>query len=171
MLFNYNCLHFLPTPSKPTSFPRFHSPPWFCPCVLYSSSWKPFSPLSPPPSPLALTLFLISMTLKRCFFFFVGLFAFPVQYPYAHSSAIYNSHVLETAKVPVSRWVEQKTVVPLHKGTLHSKKKEGTRPICNTMDETGEYYAKWNKPVGERQIPYEHTYKMKLMTKINYWTK
>ena len=24
------------TPSKPTSLPCFHPPPWFCPCVLYS---------------------------------------------------------------------------------------------------------------------------------------
>ena len=53
-----------PTPSKPTSLSCFHSPPWFCPCVLYSSSWKPFSPLSPLSSPLAIVrLFLTSMTL------------------------------------------------------------------------------------------------------------
>ena len=39
VLFNYSCLHFLPTtpptPAKPTSLPCFHPPPWFCPCVLY----------------------------------------------------------------------------------------------------------------------------------------
>ena len=68
-----------PTPAKSTSLPCFHPPSWFCPCVLYSSSWKAFSPLSPPPSPLAIVrLFLISMSvvifclllklmiLKRC---------------------------------------------------------------------------------------------------------
>ena len=55
---------FPPTPSKPTSLPCFHPPPWFCPCVLYSSSWKPFSPLSLLLSPLAIVrLFLISMSL------------------------------------------------------------------------------------------------------------
>ena len=27
-----------PTPSKPISLPCFHPPPWFCLCVLYSSS-------------------------------------------------------------------------------------------------------------------------------------
>ena len=68
LLFNYSCLHFLPplypTPAKPTFLPCFHPPPWFCPCVLYSSSWKPFSPLSLPPSPLAIVrLFLTSMSL------------------------------------------------------------------------------------------------------------
>ena len=68
MLFNYSCLHFLPIPplhpSQSHLCPFFHPSPWFCPCVLYSSSWKPFSPLSPPPSPLAsVTLFWISMSL------------------------------------------------------------------------------------------------------------
>ena len=53
-----------PTPAKPTSLPCFHPPPWFCPCVLYSSSRKPFSPLSPSHSPLAIVrLFLTSMSL------------------------------------------------------------------------------------------------------------
>ena len=53
-----------PTPAKHTSPPCFHPPPWFCLRVLYSSSWKPFSLLSLPPSPLAtVRLFLISMSL------------------------------------------------------------------------------------------------------------
>ena len=45
---------FYPTPAKTTSLPCFHPPPWVCPCVRYSSSWKPFSPLSSPSSPLLL---------------------------------------------------------------------------------------------------------------------
>ena len=53
-----------PTPAKPISLPCFHPPSWFCPCVLYSSSWKPFSPLSFPCSPLAsVRLFLTSKSL------------------------------------------------------------------------------------------------------------
>ena len=53
-----------PTPAKPTSLPCFHHPLWFCPCVLYSSSCKPLSPLSLPPSPLVIVrLFLTSMSL------------------------------------------------------------------------------------------------------------
>ena len=52
------------TPAKPTSLPASTPPPWFCPCVLYSSSWKPLSPLAPPPSPLAIVrLLLTSMSL------------------------------------------------------------------------------------------------------------
>ena len=54
----------LPPPANPTSLPCFRPTPWFCPSVLYSSSWKPFPPLSPPPSPLAIVrLFLTSMSL------------------------------------------------------------------------------------------------------------
>ena len=53
-----------PTPANPTSLPHLHPPPWFCPCVLYSSSCNPLSPLSPPHSALAIVrLFLISMSL------------------------------------------------------------------------------------------------------------
>ena len=67
-LFSYNCLHFLPIPPphppSPTSCPHLYPPPWFCPCVLYSSSYRPLSPLSLPHSPLAIvTMFLISMSL------------------------------------------------------------------------------------------------------------
>ena len=53
-----------PTPDSPTSLPHLYPPPWFCLCVLYSSSYTPLSPLSPPHSPLAIvTMFLISMSL------------------------------------------------------------------------------------------------------------
>ena len=41
---------------------------------------------------------------------------------------------------------------------LRSRKKEGIPTVCDSMDGTGEYYAKWNKPVGERQIPYDLTF-------------
>ena len=43
------------------------------------------------------------------------------------------------------------------------------------MDGTGEHYAKWNKPGGERQIPYDLPYKGKLVNKtkkqVKYNTK
>ena len=37
--------------------------------------------------------------------------------------------------------------------------------FCDSMDGTGEYYTKWNKAVGERQILYDLTYKRNLMKK------
>ena len=46
-----------------------------------------------------------------------------------------------------------KTVVHLHNGILCSRKKEGVPIFHDSMDGTGKYYAKWNKPHGE--IPYD----------------
>ena len=75
LLFIYSCLHFLfippPHPSRTHLLPHNHPPPRFCPCVLYSSSCKPLSLLSPPHSPLTIVrLFLISMSLIIfCFLF------------------------------------------------------------------------------------------------------
>ena len=55
-----------PTPAEPTSLPHLHPPPWFCPCVLYSSFCNPLSSLSPPHSPLAIVrLFLTSLSCSR----------------------------------------------------------------------------------------------------------
>ena len=42
--------------------------------------------------------------------------------------------------------MDQKTVVHLHNGILHSRKKEGAPTLCDSMDGTGGYYAKLNKP-------------------------
>ena len=63
--------------------------------------------------------------------------------------------------------MDQKPVVHLHGGILCSRKKEGAPTFCDSMDGTAEHYAKWNKPVGERQIPYNLTYKWNLINKTN----
>ena len=47
------------------------------------------------------------------------------------------------------------------------QQKERTPTLCDSMDGTGEYYAKQNKLDSERQIPYDLTYKWNLMNKIN----
>ena len=39
------------------------------------------------------------------------------------------------------------------------------------MDETREYYAKWNKAGSERQISYDLTYKWNLINKTNKLAK
>ena len=75
LLFNYSCLYFLPilppTPSKPTSLPCLHPSPWFCPCILYSSSCNPLSPLYPPQSlkyslNLSYKIFYVVLTTALC---------------------------------------------------------------------------------------------------------
>ena len=50
--------------------------------------------------------------------------------------------------------MDQKTMVHLHNGIPCSREKEGAYTLCNSMDGTGEHYAKWNKPDGEGQIFY-----------------
>ena len=39
-----------------------------------------------------------------------------------------------------NEWI--KNLVHLHKGILHSREKEGSPTLCDSMDETGEHYAK-----------------------------
>ena len=85
---------------------------------------------------------------------------------YVHSSVIYNSQDLVITWMPISRWADKKAVVHLHNGIPPSHKKEEILTFCNIMDRTRDYYAKWNKSVNERQIPYDLTYKWTL-TKIN----
>ena len=65
------------------------------------------------------------------------------------------------------RSVDQKTMVHLHNGIRCSRKKEGAPTLCNSMDGSGEYGAKWNKPGGERQIPYDLTYMWNLINETN----
>ena len=40
---------------------------------------------------------------------------------------------------------------------ITQQKKEGILAFCDNMDGTGDYYAKWNKSVDERQIQYDLT--------------
>ena len=37
--------------------------------------------------------------------------------------------------------------------------------LCDSMDETREHYAKWNKPGDEGQIPYDLTFNWNLINK------
>ena len=67
--------------------------------------------------------------------------------------------------------MDQQTMVHLHNGILCSRKKEGTPTLHNSMDGTEEHRAKWNKVGGERQIPYDLTYRWKLINKTNKQAK
>ena len=62
-------------------------------------------------------------------------------------------------------------MVHVHNGILHSRKKEGAPTLQASMDGTGEYYAKWNKPGSERQIPYDLTFNWNLINKTNKQAK
>ena len=91
-------------------------------------------------------------------------------HPNVHSSAIYNSQVLEATWVPISKWVDQKTMVHLHNGILHSRKKEAATTLHDSMELESIYANKIN-PVGERHIPYDLTYKWNLINETNKWAK
>ena len=65
---------------------------------------------------------------------------------------------MAVAQVSISRWVDTTTMGHLHNGILLSCKEEENFILCNDMGGPGEHYAKWNKPVIERQIPYDCTH-------------
>ena len=64
---------------------------------------------------------------------------------------------MEAAHVSISGLVDKTTIGHSHDRILLSCKKENFTHWDN-MDGPGEHYAKWNKPVTERQIPFDFTY-------------
>lgn len=54
------------------------------------------------------------------------------------------------AQVTIDRWINKEDVVFIDNEILFSHKKEWNLPICNNMDGSRQYNAKWNKPVEER---------------------
>ena len=62
---------------------------------------------------------------------------------------------MEAAQVSISRWVDKTTMEHLHNGILLGHKKEETFTFWDGMDGPGEYRAKWNKPVREKQVPHD----------------
>ena len=64
-----------------------------------------------------------------------------------------------------------KTMVYLHNGILRSREKEGSYTLFNSMDGTGEHYAKRNKPGGKGQIPYDLTFNWNIINNRKKQTK
>ena len=87
--------------------------------------------------------------------------------PHVHCSIIYNHQDMEAAQVSISRWVDKTTMGHLHNGILLGHKKEENFTLCDSMDGPGEYYAKWNKAVREKHIPYDFTHIWNLMNKLD----
>ena len=65
----------------------------------------------------------------------------------------------------------QNTVVHLRNGILHGRKEEGAPTLWDSMGGSGDHYAKWKKPGGERIIPYDLTYECNLINKTNKQAK
>ena len=88
------------------------------------------------------------------------------KHPYAHCSIIYNGQDMEAAQMSISRWVDKTSMRHLYNGILLGHKIEENFTFCNSMDRCGEHYAKWNKLVKERQIPYDFIHMWNLMNKL-----
>ena len=63
-------------------------------------------------------------------------------------------------------WIEQLWAIYTMEYYSTTKKEENFT-LCDSMDGSGDYYAKWNKPAKERQIPHDFTHMWKLMNKLN----
>ena len=79
-------------------------------------------------------------------------------YPNVHSSAFNNSQIMERAQMSINWWMDKEDVVYIYNEVLLGNEKEWNPAICNNVDGTGGYYAKWNKSVRERQISYVFTH-------------
>ena len=58
----------------------------------------------------------------------------------------------------VDEWIKQLWDIYTMEYYSAIKKEEENFTLCDTMERPGEHYAKWNKPVREKQIPYDFTY-------------
>ena len=69
---------------------------------------------------------------------------------YVYCSVIYNHQDMEAAQVSINWSVDKTTMGHLYNGILLSHKKEENFTLYSSMDEPGEHYSKWDKPVRER---------------------
>ena len=66
--------------------------------------------------------------------------------------------------------MDQQTSGSKNYGTFtqwNSAQQKGAPTLCNSMDETGKSYAKWNKPDDKRQIPNDLTFNRNLINKTS----
>ena len=126
---------------------------FYCCSSTFSAFYPHPSPLpqpSPHPSPVSTPLVVVHVS-----FVIVPVIPSPFSpLPSDHCQPVLNFNVFGYT-LPISKWTDQKTMVHLHNGILCSRKKERAPTLCHSMDGSGEHYAKWNKPGGERQIPYD----------------
>ena len=88
-------------------------------------------------------------------------------HPHVYSSTINNSQSMERAQMSIDGWMDKENVVYLYNGVLPGNQKEWKLAICNYVDGTGGYYAKWNQSVTERQKSYDFTHMRTLIDKTD----
>ena len=82
-------------------------------------------------------------------------------------AALSTSAKMERAQMSIDWWMDKDDMVYVYNEILPSHKTEWNIVICNEMDGTREYYAKQNKSVRERQIPYDLIHVCNLWNKTN----
>ena len=93
------------------------------------------------------------------------------KHSYVHCSIIHNCRDMEEAQVFLNRWVDKTIMGHLQNEILFGYIKEEKFTLCKSMYGSGEYYAKWNKPVRERKIPYDFIYMWNLIKNRTSKTK
>ena len=74
---------------------------------------------------------------------------------------------MERAQISTDWWMDKEDVAYIHNGILLGDQKEWNLAICNNVDGDKIYYAKRNKPIRERQIPYDFTHMWSLRNKTD----
>ena len=92
-------------------------------------------------------------------------------HPFVYHSTIYNSQDMEATSMSISRWMDKEDVVHTYNVVLVSLKEKSNPTICNNMDGARGYYAQWNKPCGERQVPNAFTHMSSIRTKKPWITE
>ena len=90
---------------------------------------------------------------------------------YVHGNIIYNCQDMKAAQVSICRWMDKTNMGHLYNRILLGHKKEENFTLCDSMDGSGEHYAKWNKPVGEVNIPYDLTFNWDIINRRKKQTK
>ena len=65
-------------------------------------------------------------------------------HPNVYGNTIENSQSMERAQMSIDGWMNKEDVVYIHNEVLLGNQKEWNLAICNYVDGTGGYYAKWN---------------------------
>ena len=71
-------------------------------------------------------------------------------YPNVHCNIIYNSQIWKQPKYPSDEWIKKMWF--MHTMECYSAKREWHLAICNNMNGSRGYYAKWYKTDRGRQI-------------------
>ena len=101
-------------------------------------------------------------------FFFFSIFCIVVQVlfsPFSHHHFLPPHSPTPSTLNPTCFWLWPWVLYPCSLMTLPFISPTILSPL--SYGYSGEHYAKWNKPGGERQIPYDLTYKWNLINKTN----